>query len=705
MKVILKDLIKIDTIERMLEAFYAITGVPSAITDHQGKVIISVGGQEICLKFHRECKESREQCKNSDKYIVENIHNNEHIFYTCANGLIDCAAPIILEGEHLGAVFTGQFFLEPPDRNIFVRQADKYNYDKEAYLEALDKVPIIPEERVKVIMGFLSDLAKLMAEMSLQRIQQLVKANQTISEKEERLNRILEGSKEGFWEWNIDTGELFLSPRWSEILGYELNEINTDISSWDKLLHPEDRDLVFDALKNNLKGQDDFGEIEYRLLTKNDEWKWISTRGRVIERDENGRAIRLAGTHQDVSRRKNIENELKQGNQELLALNTISQAMNSAKSLKDMASLLHALFVETKAFQGGALFFRDINERDFKKNTDWGLSDDILNFLPQISLFSLYNDVIKDLSELNSIYEIIEEIPQKYTRRDKWQSCVSIPIISEQRMQGILFLFSRAEWKINRRDEIFLKSVGQIIGVAFTKVCLLDQVQGYSKQMQNLSQKLIQVQEEEKQSLARELHDQIGQMLTVVKINLQSVLREKVYSPDKIQTSIEFLDQALEDTRNLSLGLRPILLDDLGLESALRWHLDKQSQALGIKMLLNSNLGDMRFAPELEITCYRIIQESITNAVKHAKPKKIAVNIYFGEDELKFIIENDGKGFNVHSMLKDAIDRKSLGLIGMKERVALSEGELNIVSSDLEDGTVVQVSFKIPPGSLNKRRK
>ncbi|QGT99823.1 hypothetical protein SYNTR_1230 [Candidatus Syntrophocurvum alkaliphilum] len=522
--------------------------------------------------------------------------------------------------------------------------------------------------------------------------------------KKQRLMQILEGSKLGFWEWNVQSGDLLINDLWINILGYDLDEVKSDISSWVELVHHNDRNKLLKKINKLLKGESDleFEEIEYRIQSKSGEWKWVSTRGKVIEKGDSGEVTVIAGTHSDITRRIKAEKQLKQINQELFALNTISQAMSRSNSLEDIASLLHSLFIETKAFPGGALYFNNIGETKIKRNMDWGLTKDILDFLPQLSVVSHYYEPQNDINLNAKIFQLINEIPSEINVEDYWKSCLAIPIISDQQMQGILFLFDTKYIEVNNHDQIFLKSIGQIIGVAYRKICLFEQVQDFSKQMQLLSQQLIYVQEQERKHLSRELHDQIGQLLTVLKINLQQI-NSQGYSEDNIEKSIDLVNNVLEDVKDLSFSLRPVLLDDLGLESALRWHLDKYAQHTGIHFNLNSNLGDIRFSSDLEISCYRIVQEAITNAIKHANPTKINIKIKYNNKHLKVLIQNDGQGFDVDLKLKEGVYQKSLGLIGMQERVALFGGELKIISSSLGDGTTVKVTFTVPPE--NKKRK
>ncbi len=127
---------------------------------------------------------------------------------------------------------------------------------------------------------------------------------------QERLQLALEGARLGTWDWHIPTGEVRFNERWADMLGYALEEIEPDVSVWEKLVHPEDVARVTEALHAHLNGEIDSYEIEHRLKSKPGHWVWVLDSGRVTERDENGRAIRMAGIHMDITARREAEAEL-----------------------------------------------------------------------------------------------------------------------------------------------------------------------------------------------------------------------------------------------------------------------------------------------------------------------------------------------------------------------------------------------------------
>jgi PAS domain S-box-containing protein len=219
----------------------------------------------------------------------------------------------------------------------------------------------------------------------------------------------------------------------------------------------------------------------------------------------------------------------------------------------------------------------------------------------------------------------------------------------------------------------------------------------YSERLQSLSRQLLHAQETERRHLARELHDEIGQALTALKINLQA-LRRVIGAASvtfRLDESIGIVERTLGQVRNLSLALRPSMLDDLGLIAALRWYLDRQAQRAGFNVQLAMEPIDRPLDPDLETACFRLVQEALTNVVRHAYAKSVRVEMRLGDTDLELVIRDDGVGFDVAAARDRAARGASLGLLGMHERVTLLGGTFDIASSRGE-GTTVRVRLPLP---------
>ena len=143
----LSELVDIGELRELCESFTALTGAVMAILDLDGNILISTGWQEICTRFHRAHSATALRCRESDTVLAGRLKEGEsYNVYRCRNGLVDVAIPIMIDGEHVANFFTGQFFLEAPDKDYFVHQAEEFGFNKGAYLEALGRVPIFSDQ-------------------------------------------------------------------------------------------------------------------------------------------------------------------------------------------------------------------------------------------------------------------------------------------------------------------------------------------------------------------------------------------------------------------------------------------------------------------------------------------------------------------------------------------------------------------------------
>ena len=211
------------------------------------------------------------------------------------------------------------------------------------------------------------------------------------------------------------------------------------------------------------------------------------------------------------------------------------------------------------------------------------------------------------------------------------------------------------------------------------------------------SQRLIQAQDAERRHIARELHDEIGQVLTAVKINLQSVQRSCRTADclPRLDESIGIVDEALGCVRELSIELHPSLLDDLGLSAALRWYVDRYAERTGIiAEVLDGFKVDGRLPRELETACFRIAQEALTNVARHAQAGSVSVQLERSRERMLLTVMDDGVGFDIDNLRKKALAASILGLRGMEERALAIGGHIEIDSGSGR-GTRVRAIFPL----------
>ena len=218
----------------------------------------------------------------------------------------------------------------------------------------------------------------------------------------------------------------------------------------------------------------------------------------------------------------------------------------------------------------------------------------------------------------------------------------------------------------------------------------------YGSKIQVLSRRLVEVQETERRHLARELHDEVGQALTAAQLNLQSLMQSPAFDPldPRLNESLMAVERVLKQVQDISLNLRPSLLDELGLEPTLRWLTNRQAALAGLQATVRMDPLEQRLDPIIETQCFRIVQQALTNVVKHAQARGVTVDVSQDCGQLNLSVRDDGIGFDVEGLRENAVRGASLGLLGMEERARLAGGGLQYHSTPGQ-GTEVHAWFPL----------
>lgn len=256
------------------------------------------------------------------------------------------------------------------------------------------------------------------------------------------------------------------------------------------------------------------------------------------------------------------------------------------------------------------------------------------------------------------------------------RSSLLAPLKLQGQVVGVINLVRKNEKPFTAEDETFAEGLGSVIGIGMTNIHLLNEVQQKEADLRRALHRAVELQEEERKRLARDLHDETGQALTSILIQLRALQDED--DLETIQARIEGLRyltaQTLEDLRRLAVDLRPAALDDLGILPALRWYSQQVSERSGARVSFTGPEKLDRLSSEVEIALYRIAQEGVSNAIRHGKARSIEVHLEQRPQALWLTVTDNGIGF----------DRKGaghgLGLIGIQERIALLSGRFTIES-------------------------
>jgi signal transduction histidine kinase len=274
------------------------------------------------------------------------------------------------------------------------------------------------------------------------------------------------------------------------------------------------------------------------------------------------------------------------------------------------------------------------------------------------------------------------------------------PLVRNQDVIGALVCGSVRKQGFSQDDRDFLNGLAEHIMIAISNTRLFEHVRLGRERQRMLSRSNVDIQEAERRRIARELHDHLGQSLTGFQFMLESVKHQvdEAHKPGiaEIQSSVADI---IEQVREMSLNLRPSILDDLGLVPTVKWHIDRYTKQTGIHVNFFSSNSTERFPAEIETTAYRIIQEALTNAARHSRATEVFVGLVVNDNTLWVEILDKGNGFDVSAVL----NKPTSGLSGMSERADLMGGYLTI-KSYIGQGTQIVAALPLTDKPLERRR-
>ena len=276
---------------------------------------------------------------------------------------------------------------------------------------------------------------------------------------------------------------------------------------------------------------------------------------------------------------------------------------------------------------------------------------------------------------------------------------LAAPLVGRDRSNlGLIHLSDKYEGDFTANDEAIVVQLAQAAAVALENAWLYEQVKAGRDRMQSLSTQVLEAQEIERKHLARELHDEVGQELTSLRLLLKPDDHGSS-SPmnERIEQVRGIVDVLLERIRSLSFDLRPAALDELGLLPALVVLLERYTRQTAIQVTFKHEGLDGRFEPEVETSAYRLIQEALTNVARHADTRSVTVRVWANAEILSLQVEDQGRGFDSEAAMASTA---SGGLTGMRERVALLSGQLAIESTP-SAGT--QITAELPLRGLKRK--
>jgi signal transduction histidine kinase len=284
-----------------------------------------------------------------------------------------------------------------------------------------------------------------------------------------------------------------------------------------------------------------------------------------------------------------------------------------------------------------------------------------------------------NMSERNS-YQVLEMLG--YTPETR---LAILPLQSEERLIGMLWLWGT---DLQAADLPAMRIFSGQVALSLERIRLIERLRNQQERLKNLTNRLVEVQEAERRHLALELHDEVGQDLTGLKMILAGRMESGKEASDP---ALEVVDRLMEMVRDLSLRLHPPMLDQMGLLPTFLWHIERYTNLTGIRVkIAHQGVKDRRFPAVIENALYRVMQEALTNIARHAEVDFATVRLWAGDDIVELQVEDQGRGFEPQEI---GIYERGVGLSGINERVTLLGGAMAVES---QPGQGTRLSVEIP---------
>ncbi len=270
----------------------------------------------------------------------------------------------------------------------------------------------------------------------------------------------------------------------------------------------------------------------------------------------------------------------------------------------------------------------------------------------------------------------------------------TVPLATAGNAIGVMNLVLPRRRTLSPRELATLSALGHQIGLAVERARLYDEVRDKEMMRGELLEKLITAYEDERRRIARGLHDEAGQALTALIVNLE--LAEQAHKPVDPQNLARLrgiAEHTLAEVRRIIAALRPTILDDLGLAAAIRWYAKEMVEPQGLRVSMKLSGLEGRLPPHVETAVFRIVQEAITNVLKHAETRQAMVETSVGDGRIRVAVADDGRGFDVTSAPRSR-EGRGVGLLGMRERAEALGGTLR-VSSQPGHGTRIEIVIPV----------
>ncbi|MCF7802609.1 MAG: PAS domain S-box protein [Candidatus Marinimicrobia bacterium] len=503
---------------------------------------------------------------------------------------------------------------------------------------------------------------KMRTSMILRDISDKKRANEALTASEERLRLSTELANVAVWEYDFRINEMSRSDNHDELYGLDWQDV-WRIDTFLNATHPDDRELSNRKIQEAVApGGPDRYQFDFRIIYPDESIHWLVVVGEVVERNAQGEGIIVRGSLVDITNRKLTEQELRANEQKYRDLfHSIQDAILVADTKREIIdcnmAFTHLFGYTLEEVKGKQTAYVYANSEDYQR-MGTQLADHMED--PEFTL-----------------------------------------VVEFRKKSGETF---RGETATNYLQEPNGKVIGFIglIRDVTAREKRLRELAESRQELRALAAHLQSVREEERQALARDLHDDTGQVFTALNMDLsfleQSLENAKLPATetamvlDEIHSMTHTIDGAMHRLRQILMNLRPTVLENLGLGAALEQLTEHYQTEVALQVLYDNRINRVTLGSENDLAVYRIVQEALTNVVRHAKASQVSITVQEEGNELHVSIQDDGIGISE----SEIPSKNHFGVIGMRERAKVAGGDMTMARND-ESGTTVSV--RIPLGS------
>ncbi len=536
-------------------------------------------------------------------------------------------------------------------------------------------------------------------------------AQQELRESEARFRGLVEHAPDIIYSFSEQRGGTYYSPRVEQVLGYTAQHLIEHPLLWQQSIHQEDLPRVSAAVEGFLAGGE--FEVEYRIQTPQGGWRWLLDRS--IGRRVGSGDTTIYGLATDITERKRVERSQRSQKRIQRVLTGCSEAVARAATERELLDTVCRQVVEEGEFQLCWIgWLQDDERRSIRAAARFGHDDGFIEALDAVWRDGHQGDTLASQAAGTSRLTVRREGEAEGTagawpeeaRQRGFRAACALPLAGLGDVDGVLSIYSDDGDAFGDDDRALLERLAGTVafGVAARRA-RAEQVRAEAElrrsreELRALAARLDTVREEEKTRISRDLHDEVGQLLTALRLDLDEVQARVEGLPvtaanglllDRVVDAGQLVARTVEATRHAVTLLRPVALDRLGLEAALRQECADFENRTGTPCAAEVSGAD-GLGPDGEIALFRIAQEALTNVVRHARARQVRVCLTRDRDEVVLQVADDGIG-----PARPGTTVRGLGIVGMRERAARLGGTFDVGPAP-EGGTAVTVRLPLHP--------